>query len=154
MNIRINKEHINKAKKLGHEYLLKYEHCSPATLLAVSETLGMEVSDEVFKASIGLSGWSGGCGGICGAISAFGLYFGLGKEEFGLEHDSSVIRECSYFIQEKFKETYGSYLCLDIKDKLFGKTEGIQYEEYLAECPYVVENASGWAIEAIQELAS
>jgi hypothetical protein len=39
-----------------------------------------------------------------------------------------------------------------MKEKLFGKTEGIQFEEYLAECPYVVENAAGWAIEAIKEI--
>ena len=143
------KELIDKARKLGYDYLFKYEECAPTTLLAVSDTLDMKVSDETFKVSIGLSGYTGGCGGMCGGAAAAGLYFGKGKEEFGENPDSSKTRSTAYYIQSKFVETYGSFLCDDIRKKLFGRLENIPSSEYEKECPFVCQNAAGWAVEAI-----
>lgn len=56
---------IEKARKLGREYMSVYSGCAQTTLLAVADTLNMEVSEDLFKAMIGLSSLSGGCGGIC-----------------------------------------------------------------------------------------
>jgi len=64
---------VEKARKLGYDTLSIYEHCAPTTLQAISDTLDIKVSDETFNSTIGLSGWSGGCGGICGGIAAVGL---------------------------------------------------------------------------------
>lgn len=141
---------VDKARKLGHDYLSIYEHCAPTTLLAVLDALDMNHSDDVFKSSIGLSGWSGGCGGICGGIAAVGLYFGSGKKEFEVNPDSSKIRKASEYIQSRFVETYGSFLCDNIRVKLFGRLDDVPLSEYEKECPFVCENAAGWAVEAIQ----
>ena len=143
------KELVEKARKLGYDYLHIYLECAPTTLLAVSDTLDMKVSDETFNASIGLSGYSGGCGGICGGTAAAGLYFGTTKEEYEAEPDSSKIRQAAEYIQDKFVETYGSFLCDDIRLKLFGRLEDVPKSEYERECPLVTENAAGWAVEAI-----
>ena len=106
---------VDKARKLGYKYLFKYKECAPTTLLAVSDTLDMEVSEDTFKASLGLSGYSGGCGRMCGGSAAAELYFGKGKDEFSANPDSSKIRNAAYYIQNKFVETYGSFLCDDIR---------------------------------------
>ena len=143
------KELVEKARKLGYEYLSIYEHCAPTTLQAISDTLDIKVSDETFKSTIGLSGWSGGCGGICGGIAAVGLSFGTGKDEFGVNPDSSKIRKASMYIQDRFVETYGSFLCDDIRLKLFGRLEDVPMSEYEKECPFVCENAAGWTVQAI-----
>ena len=140
---------MDKARKLGHDYLYIYEHCAPTTLLAVSDTLDMKVSDDTFKSSIGLSGYSGGCGGINGGVAAVGMYFGTSKEEFASTPDSSTIWKASEYIQGKFVETYGSFLCDEIRLKLFGRLENLSDSDYMKECPFVCENAAGWAVEAI-----
>ena len=149
VTIEEKKQLIAKARKLGHDYLLKYEHCAPATLQAVSDTLDMKISDDTFKSSIGLSGYSGGCGGTCGGIASAGIYFGKNKEEFSVNPDSSKIRKASDYIKDKFVETYGGFLCDEIRMKLWGRLENIPSSEYMAECPLVCENAAGWAVEAI-----
>ena len=143
------KELVDKARKFGYDYLFIYEHCAPTTLLAVSDTLGMNVSDDTFKSSIGLCGWSGGCGGICGGIMAAGLYYGGSKDEFAENPDSSKIRKAALYIQGKFVETYCSFLCDEIRLKLFGRLDDVPMSEYMKECPLVCENAAGWAVEAI-----
>ena len=124
------KDLVDKARKLGYDYLSIYDHCAPTTLQAISDTLDMKVSDETFNSTIGLSGWSGGCGGICGGIAAVGLYFGSGKEEFEANPDSSKIRKASEYIQSRFGETYGSFLCDDLRVKLFGRLEDVPSSEY------------------------
>ena len=143
------KELVKKARKLGYDYIFIYEHCAPTTLLAVTDTLDMNLSEDAFKSSIGLCGWSGGCGGICGGIMAAGMYFGRSKEEFAENHDSSKIRNIAEYIQGKFVETYGSFLCDEIRLKLFGRLDDVPMSEYMKECPLVCENAAGWTVEAI-----
>ena len=70
------KELIEKARRLGREYLLKYGGCAPGTLMAVAHTLNLEVSDEVFKVMTGFSRLAGVCGNVCGGIAAMGLTYG------------------------------------------------------------------------------
>lgn len=39
---------IEKARKLGREYLQIYRGCAQTTLLAVADTLKMDISDDLF----------------------------------------------------------------------------------------------------------
>ena len=78
---------IEEARKLGYEYLSIYRGCAQTTLLAVADTLNMEVSDDLFTALIGLSSLSGGCGGIYGATAAIGLRFGEPREDLKNEYE-------------------------------------------------------------------
>jgi hypothetical protein len=157
-------ELIEKARKLGSEYLPVYRECAPTTLLAVADTLNMKVSDDLFKAMVGLSGPSGGCGGICGATAAIGLRYGVDREVFVSDSETrgrvhGKILKAVKVVRDRFVETYGGYLCYDVQKKLFGiPFDFIIPEELEAfregpteKCRQVTENAAGWTVEALLE---
>jgi hypothetical protein len=142
--------------------------CAEGTLLAVADTLNMPVSDDVFKATIGLSSMAGGCGALCGAIAALGLRFGRTRADY---ENSGIIqigewyrtlRQAVKCVRDRFVTEYGGYLCCDIQDKLFGRSydslDPVELEAFmktqlrgLEVCRQVAENAAGWAVEAILE---
>lgn len=152
---------IEKARKLGHHYLARYKGCAQTTLLAVADTLGMEVDDNLFKAMIGLSGQAGGCGGICGAAAAIGLRYDIKRGEF--ERNPEVrfkVYEVVKRVRDKFIKEYDSYVCKDIQKKLFGRTfdstipqdqKTFEKAGLTKECSKVTEKAAGWAVTAILE---
>ena len=155
-------ELIEKARKLGSEYLPVYRMCAPTTLLAVADTLNMKMSDNLFKAMVGLSGPSGGCGGICGATVAIGLRYGVDREDFVKDSETrrrvvGKIGQTVKVVRDRFVETYGGYLCYDVQKKLFGRPFDLLIPEELEafsegpteKCRQVTENAAGWAVEAI-----
>jgi len=156
-----------RARQLGREYMGKYA-CAEGTLLAVADTLNMPVSDDVFKATIGLSSMSGGCGALCGAIAALGLRFGRTRaayENFGITQIGEwyrTLRQAVKRVRDRFVTEYGGYLCCDIQDRLFGRSydsldpvelQAMMHMQLrgLEVCRQVTENAAGWAVEAILE---
>ena len=156
---------IEKARKLGLEYMPVYRGCAQTTLLAVADTLELEVSDDLFKAMIGLSSLSGGCGGICGAIAAIGLRYGVPRED----HESpetgrrvyNKILNTMKIVRNKMGEKYGGYLCCDIQRSLFGRSfdltvpeerEAFGKEPVYERCPRVTEDVAGWTVEAILDM--
>ena len=157
-------ELIEKARRLGSEYLPVYRDCAPTTLLAVADTLNMKVSDDLFKAMVGLSGPSGGCGGICGATAAIGLRYGEGREDFVKDSETrgrvhGKILKAVKLVRDRFVEKYGGYLCYDVQKKLFGRPfdftipeerEAFRNEQ-TEKCRQVTENAAGWTVKAILE---
>jgi len=166
------KELVEKARRLGREYLLKYGGCAPGTLMAVADTLNLEVSDEVFKAMMGFSSFAGACGNVCGGIAAMGLRYGVGIEDFvknpeiGFSSFAKIMATAKV-LREKFIEEYGSYLCDDIQMKLFGKcvmpTSPEELEAFskmgpeelqvfYEKCSSATENAAGWTVAAILEM--
>ena len=153
---------IEKARKLGLEYMAVYRGCAKTTLLAVADTLNMDVSDDLFKAAIGLSSLTGGCGAICGATAAIGLRYGVPREDYeDPEAATSVfakIRDTMKTVRDKMTEKYGGYLCFDIQRGLFGRSfyitvpedvEAFSKEPVYERCPRVTEDAAGWTVEAI-----
>jgi len=166
------KELVEKARRLGREYIRKYGGCAPGTLLAVAHTLNLEVSDEVFKAMTAFSSFAGVCGNVCGGIAAIGLRYGVGKEDLVKKPESfslsfAKIMTTAKVLREKFIEEYGSYLCDDIQTKLFGKCvmptspeeleafmkmDPKEFEAFYEKCSHVTENAAGWTVTAILEM--
>ena len=166
------KELVEKARRLGKEYLRKYGGCAPGTLLAVADTLNMEVGDDLFKAIYAFSSLAGVCGNVCGGIAAIGLRFGVGLEDFvkkpeiGFLYFAKMMKTAKV-LREKFVEEYGSYLCDDIQTKLFGKCvmptspeeletfmkkDPEELETFYEKCSHVTENAAGWTVTAILEM--
>jgi C_GCAxxG_C_C family probable redox protein len=159
-----NKELIEKARRIGKENLAKYGGCAQATLLAVAETLNLEVCDSLFKGMIGLSSLSGGCGSICGGIAAIGLKYGVNKEEYErmgpeMEKMMGIVK----VLRDKFVEEYGGFLCSEVQTKLFGRsidpynpTEMKAFMEMnpMEKCSTVTENAAGWTVEAILKMGN
>jgi C_GCAxxG_C_C family probable redox protein len=166
------KELVEKARRLGREYIIKYGGCAPGTLLAVADTLNLEVSNEVFKAMTGFSSFAGVCGNVCGGIAAMGLRYGVGLEDFvknpeiGFSSRAKIMTTAKV-LREKFVEEYGGYLCSDIQTKLFGRcvmpTTSKELEAFTMKdpgelkvfyekCGFVTENAAGWTVAAILEM--
>lgn len=112
---------------------------------------------------VGLSGRTGGCGGLCGATAAIGLYYGINREDFTNDPESrrlvtSKINDTMKVVRDKMTEKYGGYLCHDIQRTLFGSSydfiipeemKAFSEEPVYEECPKVTEDASGWTVEAI-----
>jgi hypothetical protein len=128
---------VKKAKELGKEYFEVYQGCAQATLMAVADTLKMEVSDDVFKSVIGLNGTAGGCGGVCGASAIFGLRYGPSRKEY--------------------LENYSGYSCMDVMSSLFGRSfdfrvpeDAVAYGKVDAmKCSLATSDAAGWIVETI-----
>ena len=122
----------------------------------MADTLNMDVSDDLFKAMIGLSSLSGGCGGICGATAAISLRYGVPREDFKKDSERSghvytKIINTVKIVRNKMSEKYGGYLCSDIQGKLFGRSydiivpeerEDFSNEPIYEECPQVTEDAA------------
>jgi hypothetical protein len=157
---------VVKARKLGREYMHTYRGCAQTTLLAVADTLDMDVSEDLYKAMIGLSSLSGGCGGICGATAAIGLRYGVPREEFEKGSEASrlvytKILDTVKIVRAKMTEKYGGFLCSDVQSGLFGRPydltvpeerEAFGEEPVYEKCPQVTEDAAGWTVEAILDM--
>jgi len=159
---------IARARRLGRESMGKYA-CAEGTLLSVAETLNMPVSDDVFKATTGLSSTVGGCSALCGAIVALGLRFGRTRAAYHEISDITQIgkwyltlRQAVMRVRNRFVTEYGGYLCCDIQDKLFGRSydslDPVEMKAFMQQqprareiCQQVTENAAGWTVEAILE---
>ncbi|MFX1564132.1 MAG: C-GCAxxG-C-C family (seleno)protein [Promethearchaeota archaeon] len=159
-----NKQLIEKARRLGKEYLVKYGGCAQGTLQAVADTLNLEVCESLFKAMIGLSSLSGGCGSICGGIAAIGLKYGVKQEILDANRmgpETQKIWGTVKLLRDKFVKEYGGFLCTEIQTKLFGKSfdsfNPVEMQAFMEmnpmeKCSSVTENAAGWTVEAILEM--
>jgi C_GCAxxG_C_C family probable redox protein len=166
------KELVEKARRLGREYLLKYGGCAPGTLMAVADTVNLKVCDEVFKAMTGFSSLTGVCGNVCGGIAAMGLRYGVGIEDFVKNPETgplsfAKLMTAAKVLREKFVEEYGGYLCDDVQIKLFGrcvmptspeeleafsKMDPEELQVFYEKCSSVTENAAGWTVAVILEM--
>ena len=167
------KELIEKARRLGREYLRKYGGCAPGTLLAVADTLNLKVGDDLFKAICAFSSLAGVCGNKAGGIAAIGLRYGVVQEdlvkkpELGFSSFAKII-DASRLLRGKFTEEYDGCLCDEVQTKLYGRcyifpqtSEGLvafiqrdpkEIEEFSDKCSSVTENTAGWTVSAILEM--
>jgi hypothetical protein len=166
------KKLVEKARRLGREYLRKYGGCAPGTLMAVADTLDLTVGDELFKAMTAFSSLSGLCGNLCGGIAAMGLRYGVGLEDLMKNPESGPLSSAKLMtatkaLREEFAEEYGGYLCNEVQTKLFGKcvmpTSREELEAfskmdpdrlrgYYDRCSSVTENAAGWTVAIMLEM--
>lgn len=166
------KELVEKARRLGREYLRKYGGCAPATLMAVADTLDLRVGDELFKAMTGFSSFAAVCGNVCGGIAAMGLRYGVGLEDFVKNPERGSLAFAKLMtvakaLREKFAQEYGGYLCNEVQTKLFGKcvmpTSPEELEAFsqmdpeklhvfYEKCGSVTENTAGWTVATILEM--
>jgi hypothetical protein len=153
-------ELINRARRLGEEYMFDYRGCAQTTLLAVADTLDMEITDDVFKTVAPLSSFTGGCGGMCGAAAAFGLRYCKTRDAFLEETGLGDIKDLLFEIQTRFEDKYTGYLCRDITRHLYGrsfdfrKPEDVEafssmYDTIYDTCSKVTADAAGWTVESI-----
>jgi C_GCAxxG_C_C family probable redox protein len=164
---------VEKARQLGKEYMLKYGGCAPATLLAVADTLNLEVSDELFKAITGFSSLAEVCGNVAGGVAAMGLKFGVGRKDYEKNPEIGFASFAKLMIttevlRKKFAEEYGGILCDEVQMKLYGrckifptspeeleafsKQDPKELEVFFEKCGSVTENAAAWTVSIILEM--
>jgi C_GCAxxG_C_C family probable redox protein len=162
---------VEKARRLGGEYLRKYGGCAPGTLMAVADTLDIRVNDELFKAMTGFSSLAGECGNVCGGIAAMGLRYGVGLEDSVKKPQRgslafAKLMTATKALREKFAKEYGGYLCDEVQTKLFGKfvmptspeeleafgrMDPEKLQGFREKCSSVTENAAGWTVAIMLE---
>ncbi|MCD6122888.1 MAG: C_GCAxxG_C_C family protein [Spirochaetales bacterium] len=154
------------AYSLGYEYEKNYRGCAQCTVAAVQDALDIK-SDILFKAASGLA--TGGgllcdgvCGGYSGGIMIMSSFFGRKRENIDDDHDEKY---CSFrmatYLHKKFINKYGSVICKDIHNKIFGRTYDLWNPEekeafnnagaHETKCTEVVATASSWIVQLIFE---
>jgi C_GCAxxG_C_C family probable redox protein len=161
---------IQRAFSLGLEYEKKITCCCQCTIAAIQDALDVR-NDAVFKAGSGLTAGGGlscegSCGGYTGGVMVMSSIFGRRRE---LWDDDREERDCSHkmaeALMEKFNREYGSSICKDIQEKIFGRTfdlwdarEKEAFEKagaHVDKCTTAVGKAAAWATEIVlEELSS
>ncbi len=153
-----------KAYRLGFEYEREYGGCSQCVFAAVMDTLGLR-SDESFKAATGLAGGlarSGlsACGALAGGVMAIGVLHGRERGEFkdlGRKRDKAFL--LAKLLLDRFLEEYGSCICRDVQEKIFGRSfnlwDPLEVEEFTKagahkdKCTEVVGLTASWTVEIL-----
>lgn len=110
----MDKKIIEAAEKCERYRLYGY-HCSESAIRAIAETLHIEVSESLLKASCGFRGGGGGYGGRCGiletGIMLISLIYGRIDSNESSENYSFLIRT----LHERFLSKLGSCDCRDLQ---------------------------------------
>jgi len=116
-------EIINAAAEMARFNEAEYHLCSQGTLAALMDAFGIHNPD-VLRSS---TAFAGGCvrrGNVCGALSGALMFIGLLAGRDDLEMKDQAVRGMGYMdeLYTKFEERYGSVLCKEIQQKLYGRT--------------------------------
>ena len=155
-----------KAYQLGKKYEMAYKGCSQCVLAALQETFKFQ-DDAVFKAADGLTGGGGicgdgSCGAYAGAIMALSSLVGRTRDDFEDRAGASMKSfGLAQRLRQRFIDEYGSVICRDIQNKIFGRSYYLpdlddleKFEKaggHTDKCPEVVGKAARWAAEIIIE---
>jgi len=160
-------ERVQKAYDLGKYYEKTFKGCGQCVIAALQEAFNIK-NDEVFKSATPLAGGvlravDGSCGAYIGALLMLGTLIGRTRDNFA---DPEGIRyktfELGMKLREKYIKEYGSTVCSDIQNRLYGryyyladKAEFQKFEEAGAHgdngCPEVVGKVARWMAEIIEE---
>ena len=139
--------------------------CAQCAIKALGEVTG-KVEKELFQAASGLSGGiaiigDGSCGGYTGGVLYMGTY--IGRRLDHLDDGDKVAQYKSYDmdqrLHDRFIETYGSVICSDIHEQIFGQAYSLRtkavrndFEEaggHRDKCTTVIAMASSWVVEML-----
>ena len=162
---------INKIKQAytsGFNAELKYRGCGQCALIGMFEVLNIEDAG-LFQAASGLSGGmalynDGACGGYNGGILLMGKFVGRKLDRMRIDGDKEDQYRSFTMAQklhDKFIETYGSVVCKDIHNRIFGewfclkeKKDRDRFEDAGAhkdKCTSVIANSCAWITEILIE---
>jgi len=160
----IREKFAEKSYKLGYEYLSKrtYPGCALSVIAAIQDTLDIR-DDSVFKAATGLSGGTGGtragtCGTCAGGATVFGQLYGCERSNSDLKGCTSKSYNMTALLADEFKREFGSIICQEIRDKLFGRCSDFkskeEYEQFIKanaaeKCSDVVGKGAQFTVKLI-----
>ena len=135
------KEMIDKAYRLGREYMEKYGNCAQSSLAAIQDSVPFVPKDElIFLASTALSGGATRTrNASCGAFTGCGLAIGsvCGRSRANFAGKAPLAGQILLQVHDNFVSTYGNVICSDIRTKVEAK------------CGDVVGKAAAWCTEAL-----
>jgi C_GCAxxG_C_C family probable redox protein len=154
------------AYRLGFDYEVRYHGCGQCALAAILDALGRQ-EDALFEAAtsfcagIGLLG-DGVCGGYSSGVMAMGLYRRRRRDHFDGDREEKYRSfDLARRLHDRFITAYGSVICRDIHQKIFGRTfdlrDPAEQERFEAagahqdKCPEVVGRAAQWTVEILCE---
>jgi C_GCAxxG_C_C family probable redox protein len=165
---------LEKVSDLGISFERYSGSCSQCTAAALREILGFE--DVVVRVATsscgGQAGFStGACGGVIGGTIVLDYYLGrpadmLSSTELIPQNMEALSRaiEGAKSLCDKFIRQYGSILCPQIQEKIYGRSFNLQdpadwkaFEEAGAhtdpsKCMSIVGNAARWTLETLIEM--
>jgi C_GCAxxG_C_C family probable redox protein len=164
---------LQKAYDLGVAFEKYSGSCSQCTVAALQEILGFE--DVIVKVATSSCGGQAGlstaaCGGVIGGTIVLDYYLGRPADMLsatqaipqGMELFSSAMEAAQLFCN-KFVNCYGSILCPQVQEKVFGRSFNHQdpcdWQAFLdagahtdeTKCMRVVGNAARWTLETLLE---
>lgn len=164
---------LERAKELGISYERYSGSCSQCTVAALRDLLGFE--DTIVKVATsscgGQSGLStGACGGVIGGTIVLDHYLGrpasmvsATETRPGSEEALACAMESARSLCRRFIGEYGSILCPQIHQRVFGRTFNLQdpvdWQAFIdagahsdvSKCMTVVGNAVKWTMEVLIE---
>ena len=153
-------EAAEKAYKLAFDYELEYGCCPQCVLTTVKETVGY-VTDDVIKASHGLSGGGGlaglgTCGALTGGLMALSTKRGRDRENFHKGKYVGNFKQGDKLV-EKFKQEFGGVTCQELQKNFTGRTFDLwnadEYSQFDKEretkCAHASAMVAKWVVESL-----
>jgi C_GCAxxG_C_C family probable redox protein len=164
---------LEKAYDLGVRFEKYSGSCSQCTVAALQEILGFDdiivkVASSSCGGQAGLS--TGACGGVIGGTIVLDYYLGRPADLVSaiqeIPQGKAVLSramEAARSLCEKFIRHYGSILCPQLQEKVFGRSFNLQdpadWQAFLdagghtdpTKCMSVVGNAARWTLETLIE---
>ncbi len=160
---------IAKARQTGFQHEKQHGNCCQSTIAALQDTMGPR-DDSVFQAGSGMAGGigihcDGVCGGYSGGVMQLSRMFGRTREHVANGEAMDLTNRLATKLHARFVSEYGSVICREIHQKIFGRTFNLWDAEdskaieaagsHVDKCTRVVGNASAWSAEiALEEMAS
>lgn len=158
-----DEEKLEKAYNLAYKYEAEIGSCPQCVLSAILESL--EIGDpKIVQAADGLAGGTalsteGTCGALVGGIMAISTVVGRTYEDFSKGEKKRRVFSYSKKLYDKFTEEYGSIVCQDVHQKLFGRKFKLldpkEYQEFekagahVDKCPEVSGKVARWTAEIL-----
>jgi C_GCAxxG_C_C family probable redox protein len=154
---------VQEAYERALDYELEFGCCPQCVLASVQETVGKDyITDEIIKASHGLSGGGGlvgmgACGALTGGLMALSARFG--RERDKLDKGRGINNfEKTRELTEQFEKTFGGITCKDLQKQFTGRTYDFwKSEEYQAfdearglQCAKATANVTRWVVEMLE----
>jgi C_GCAxxG_C_C family probable redox protein len=156
-------EALELAFKIGFESEASKTNCAQATFHSISTVLGIK-NPEIFKCMYSLAGGGAGstcgsCGAFSGALVAFSLTCGRTYNEWKEGKKGAKASKLSDEFYKKFTSRFGTIICREIHQELFGRTFDFKNKNDIEEfeklgahidkCPTVTGLSSSWAVEIL-----
>jgi C_GCAxxG_C_C family probable redox protein len=149
-----------KAYQIAFDYELNYGCCPQCVLTTVKETVGF-VTDDVIKASHGLSGGGGlmglgACGALTGGLIALSCKRGRDRDKFEKGRFINNFRVGQSLV-DRFNNEFGGVTCEHLQRKFTGRTYNMwdvsEYEAFdkdrKQECARATGLVTKWVIELL-----